>query len=148
MLQFNWYHFNELSNDALYHILALRSAIFVVEQQCLYQDLDYQDQHALHLLGTVNDELVAYLRLFPPQASYPFLQFGRVFALTKMRGQGYGKALINEMLRFSTTQYPNYPIHCSAQFHLQKFYESFGLRAYGDAYDEDGILHIDMKMQF
>lgn len=148
MINFQWYAFAALSTNQLYSALALRAAVFVVEQQCPYQDLDGKDQQALHLLGMANDSLVAYLRLFPPTAITPHLIFGRVVTAPSSRKLGYGKQLINTLLNYCEMHFPGVPIHCSAQFYLKNFYESFGFSAYGSIYAEDNIPHIGMKKEY
>lgn len=145
IVQFNWYTFSELSVASLYEVLALRSAIFVVDQHCPYQDVDGRDPFALHLLGTDDGKLCAYLRLFPPTSTESYLVFGRVITAQWSRNLGYGKRLMQALLDYCAQQYPGTSIHCSAQYYLKKFYESFGFTACGDAYEEDGILHIAMK---
>jgi ElaA protein len=143
MLKFKWYHFNELNVKQLYELLALRSEVFVVEQQSLYLDIDGKDPQALHLIGTDNDSLVAYLRLFPPVDNTPIV-FGRVLSAKSGRNKGYGKKLMNELLNYCREHYPDKIISCSAQHYLVKFYEGFGFKTEGDVYNEDGIPHINM----
>ena len=144
MLHFQWYKFSELTLEQLYAVLALRVAVFVVEQNCPYADLDGRDSFALHLLGVEEGALVAYARLFLPTEVEDCLVFGRVLTAKFARTQGYGKQLIQELLDYCDTNFSGISIKCSAQFHLQKFYESLGFKVYGDVYDEDGIPHIAM----
>src|SRR4029078_3965168 len=99
MLQFNWYHFNELNVTQLYDVLALRSEVFVVEQKSLYLDMDGKDQQALHLLGTEDSSLVSYLRLFSTVNKNPVV-FGRLVAVKSGRNKGYGKKLMQELLNY------------------------------------------------
>lgn len=145
MINFKWYKFTELTVEQLYAVLALRSEVFVVEQNCIYLDPDGKDFHALHLLGTEKDNLVAYLRLFPAKDVETNIKFGRVVTARSARNQGYGKELIKELIIFCDIQFPNTPISCSAQLYLKKFYEEFGFKPYGDIYDEDGIPHMEMR---
>jgi ElaA protein len=144
MIDFNWYAFSKLTNEQLYAILQLRSDVFVVEQQCNYLDLDGKDQHALHLLGTENNTVSAYLRLFVPTASQPNLIFGRVLTEKSVRTKGFGKKLIAELLHYCKTHFPNVTIECSAQLYLKKFYESFGFESVGKPYEDVGVPHIHM----
>jgi ElaA protein len=146
MITFIWQTFSKLTVDQLYAILKLRSEVFVVEQACPYLDLDDNDRFALHLLGMEQDKLVAYIRLFPPTENKPHVVFGRVVTAASARKSGYGKELMKEMLAYSNKHFPGVPIKCSAQIYLLKFYESFGLKTYGEAYEEDGIPHIGMQI--
>ena len=145
MINFNWYKFSELTVDQLYSVLALRSDIFVVEQHCPYLDPDGKDIFALHLLGVQNDQLVAYLRLFPPTDIENYIVFGRVVTARSVRTKGYGKKLMRELLTYCDANFPNISIKCSAQYYLKKFYEEFGFKIYGEIYKEDGIPHIAMQ---
>lgn len=145
MVKFNWHPFSELTTAQLYDILILRSEIFVVEQSCPYLDPDGHDTQALHLLGTENNKLVTYLRLFPPNPTENKLIFGRVVTAKSSRKKGYGKKLMEELLSYCDTHFPGTSIHCSAQTYVKKFYEDVGFTPYGNVYDEDGIPHIAMQ---
>jgi ElaA protein len=145
MLTWRWLKFNELTTTQLYDILALRQEVFVVEQHCPYNDIDYHDQDALHLLGTSNGNLVAYLRLLPMGLPYPnAISFGRVLTSKAMRKQSLGKALMQETLHYLQKTKSAKPIIISAQLYLRKFYERYGFTAIDQEYDEDGIPHIKM----
>lgn len=144
MINFKWYAFSDLTVHQLYAILILRSAVFVVEQNCPYLDPDGEDIFALHLLGMEEEKLVAYIRLFPPTNNKNYLVFGRVVTAKSVRSKGYGKKLIKELLVYCDTHFQNITIKCSAQYHLKKFYESFGFKTYGEMYEEDHIPHIGM----
>ena len=144
MINFNWYPFSELTVQQLYDVLELRSAIFVVEQQCVYLDPDGKDRSALHLLGRENETVVAYLRLFLPREGQADIVFGRVVTALSARRKGYGIKLLEEMLRYCHKHFPECPIKCSAQYYLKKFYEGFGFIANGEIYQEDNIPHIAM----
>lgn len=144
-IQFQWLPFSDLSLNQLYSILTLRAEVFVVEQNCPYLDPDGKDPHAFHLLGTVDHQLVAYLRLFPPTTMTPYVFFGRVVTSKSARKLGYGKLLMQQLLQYCNIHFRDIEMKCSAQFYLKSFYETFGLLAYGDIYDEDGISHIAMK---
>jgi ElaA protein len=148
MLTWQWRSFSELKNNELYDLLSLRQTIFIIEQQCIYNDLDYLDQKALHLLGYKENQLVAYLRLFPKDIPYAnSLSFGRVLTAKSARGQSIGKEMIIETLRYLKQQNNITPITISAQLYLKKFYESFGFKTISEPYDEDGIPHIKMIRQ-
>ena len=144
MIAFSFKKFDELANKELYDILTCRSEVFVVEQHCLYLDPDGKDIEALHLLGMENDKLVAYLRLFLPSSDCNHVIFGRVLTTKSVRSKGYGKKLIQEMLKFCDNNLKSCDIECSAQVYLKKFYESFRFKAVGDVYDDAGIPHIKM----
>jgi ElaA protein len=145
MINFTWHTFAELTTAQLYAILALRADIFIVEQNCVFLDADGKDFFAQHLLGMTQGKLVAYLRLFPPTDIENYLVFGRIVTARSARHQGYGKQLMQELLQYCATHFPNTHLQCSAQYYLKKFYESFGFQAYGDTYLEDNIPHIAMK---
>lgn len=145
MLNFQWRLFSQLSLDQLYAILALRTNVFIVEQQCPYMDADGNDQNALHLLGIADQTLVAYLRVFLPTEDNAAIVFGRVVTAPTARKLGYGKQLMQFFLNYCDSEFPGVMIKCSAQCYLQRFYESFGFVAYGDPYEEDEISHIAMK---
>jgi len=145
MINFKWYTFSDLTVEQLYAVLSMRSDIFVVEQHCVYLDPDGKDIFAIHLLGQENDSLVAYMRLFPPTDIENFIIFGRILTARSSRTKGYGKKLMDELLSYCNKNYPGISIKCSAQHYLKKFYEGFGFKAYGDAYEEDGIPHIAMQ---
>lgn len=145
MIAFSCYKFHSLTVDKLYAILALRSEVFVVEQNCVYQDIDYKDDDAIHFLGFENDILVAYLRLFSPTIENDFAVFGRVVTANIVRQKGYGGKIIQEILDYCKKHFPGITIKCSAQRYLKKFYEGFEFKVMGDPYDEDGIPHITMQ---
>ncbi len=144
MIDFHWYPFADLTVKQLYSVLALRSDVFVVEQNCPYLDPDGQDILAQHLLGMEDGILVAYIRLFPPTDTKNYIVFGRVVTAKSVRRKGYGRKLMEELLQYCNRQFPGVTIKCSAQHHLKHFYEQFGFKAYGEIYDEDGIPHIAM----
>ncbi|HSP81513.1 MAG TPA: GNAT family N-acetyltransferase [Myxococcaceae bacterium] len=147
MLYWQWKTFQELTLDELYRLLALRQEVFVVEQQCIYQDADGYDPGAHHLLGTAGgpgSPLVACLRVLPPGLKYPEASFGRVLTAPAVRRQGHGRVLVEKGLDFIAANYPGATLRIGAQNYLRRFYEGFGFQARGDAYDEDGIPHIDM----
>lgn len=137
--------FDTLTLAELYALLQLRSEVFVVEQTCAFQDIDGQDQAALHLLGrTETGELAAYARLFAAGISYPEASIGRVVVSPKFRRYGLGRELLREALAAVAAQFGSQPIQIGAQLYLKDFYESFGFRQHGDGYLEDGIPHIHM----
>ena len=145
IVQFNNLTFNELSNNQLYDLLQLRSDIFVVEQNCIFLDLDGKDQEALHLLGTINDKIVAYTRIFDKDIMYPsYASIGRVVIHPNFRAYKIGHDLMQESIDILYQMYGNIPIKIGAQEHLEKFYNKHKFYKVGERYLEDGIWHIYM----
>jgi len=142
----NWIlkNFDSLTPYELYAILRLRSEVFVVEQNCVFLDMDNADQHCHHLMGWQDDFLLAYSRLVPPGLSYKEASIGRVVTSPAGRGSGMGKALIEKSIEEVFNLYGNGPIKIGAQFYLKNLYTAFGFEQIGDIYDEDGIDHIKM----
>jgi ElaA protein len=142
----NWIikKFDALTPQELYAILRLRSEVFVVEQNCVFQDLDNNDQQCYHLMGWKDDLLFAYTRLVPPGLTYTEASIGRVVTSPIGRGNGIGKTLIEKSIQEVFYLYGPGPIKIGAQLYLKKFYTSFGFEQIGDIYDEDGIDHIKM----
>jgi ElaA protein len=136
--------FNELEVDELYAILQLRSDVFIVEQNCIYQDVDGKDQAAWHLMGTDGPELTAYSRILPPGISYSDPSIGRVVTLSSKRRSGLGRELMNVSIAECENLFGKTPITLGAQSYLIHFYESLGFLTVGDQYLEDGIPHIRM----
>lgn len=135
----------ELSPAELYDLLQLRSEVFVVEQQCAFQDIDGHDQRAQHLLAyAATGELAAYARLFGPGITYPEVSIGRVVTSPRHRRGGAGRELMRRAIEGCAQLYGPQPIRIGAQQYLQVFYESFGFRQQGAGYLEDGIPHIYM----
>jgi len=138
--------FEELSTQELYQILRLRSEVFVVEQNCVYQDIDNKDQKALHLLGIVEGEIIAYSRLFKPGDYFEFSSIGRVVVAEKHRDKNFGHELIDQSILEINHKYNVQNITISAQLYLKKFYESHGFFATSEMYLEDDIPHLEMKI--
>lgn len=136
--------FQDLTVFQLYALLRLRSEVFIVEQNCVYQDLDNKDEAAFHLMGFENNELLAYTRLLPPGISYPYASIGRVVTSPKNRRKGTGKFLMEKSITETIRLFGNQPIKISAQLYLKKFYTSLGFVQASDTYLEDGIEHIEM----
>lgn len=142
----NWTYkpFNELNTAELYTILELRSKVFVVEQNCVYQDLDYKDQASWHLMGWQNNVLTAYVRILPPGISYPAASIGRVITHPDYRRTGLGKELMQLAIDKTLAQFNSNEICISAQCYLLRFYTELGFQACGEEYLEDGIPHVEM----
>ncbi len=139
-------HHAELSIHELYAVLALRTAVFVVEQQCPYQEVDGQDLQGdtCHLMAWDADQLVAYLRLLDPATQDGEVVIGRVVIASAARGQGLGHEMMQQALAQAQARWPATAIHLSAQAHLQGYYGAYGFEAVGEVYLEDGIPHIGM----
>ncbi|TVQ49886.1 MAG: GNAT family N-acetyltransferase [Saprospirales bacterium] len=146
MVNYEFKKFHQLNTQELYDLLQLRSAVFVVEQDCVYQDLDNLDQKAIHLLGyDEKKNLVAYARILPENIPYPkCCSIGRIISSRSMRGKGLGKAVMKKSLSYCAENFKGIPIKIMAQYYLLDFYRSFGFEAVGEKFLEDGIWHIDM----
>ena len=144
MLDIKVKNFNELSIQELYSLLKLRSEIFVVEQDCVYQDLDGKDAKALHVLGINNNEVVAYTRIFKPGDYFDIASIGRVAVHKDYRKYGYGKYIMQASIKAVDEKFKEKQIKISAQTYLDKFYTELGFKSMGEGYLEDGIPHIVM----
>jgi ElaA protein len=138
--------FADLAPYELYAVLQLRNEVFVVEQNCIFQDADDKDQESWHLLGFENKKLAAYTRIVPPGVIYIEPSIGRVVTSPSVRRKGWGKVLMEESIRRLHALYPGSKIKIGAQLYLKIFYESFGFRQVSETYMEDGIPHICMLM--
>jgi ElaA protein len=136
--------FEDLTPNELYAILQLRNEVFIVEQNCPYQDCDNKDQIAWHLLGMKEDKLLAYSRLLAPGISYSESSIGRVVSSPSVRKTGMGKKLMQESIHQIRNLFQTDTIRIGAQLYLKKFYEPFGFIPVGDTYLEDNIPHIHM----
>ena len=136
--------FDELRPDELYASLQLRNEVFVVEQNCVYQDLDDKDQLAWHLMGWKGNKLVAYTRLIPPGVSYPEASIGRVVTSPSARRTGLGRDLMMRSLQEMKKLFNDGPVRLGAQLYLKDFYISLGFVQTSEVYLEDGIEHIEM----
>lgn len=136
--------FDELNKNELYELLWLRSEIFVVEQNCAYQDLDYKDQKALHLLGKKENRLVAYTRVFDAKDYFEQASIGRVLVSEPYRKFGYGHHILEASIEAIYSRFKTREILLSAQEHLLQFYNSHGFKEFGEVYLEDGIPHMKM----
>lgn len=136
--------FSCLNTNELYKILRARSAVFVEEQNCAYQDLDGFDTESLHLWATSKGQIVAYCRIFAPGVKYNEASIGRVLTTEPGRGTGIGKQLMRFALEIIATRWQNAPVRISAQDYLLKFYGDFGFKDTGKKYLEDNIPHTEM----
>jgi ElaA protein len=137
--------FDAMQARTLYALLRLRSEVFVVEQQCVFLDMDDADADCLHLLGERNGQLVASARLVPPGLKYPEASIGRVVTAPGARGGGLGHQLMAEAVRVLCGLWGQQPIRIGAQAHLQAFYRRHGFETDGPVYQEDGIDHVEMR---
>lgn len=136
--------FNELTTQALYDILQLRSEVFVVEQNCVYQDIDGKDQKALHILGFKNNQLVAYTRIFKPGDYFENASIGRVVVAKNQRQHQYGYDIMKVSIEAVENHFKETLIKISAQAYLKGFYNNLGFNEIGEEYLEDDIPHIAM----
>lgn len=143
-LEFEIKPFNELSLSELYQVLQLRSEVFVVEQNCVYQDIDGKDEKALHVLGYFDDKIVACCRLFKPGYYFDNASIGRVVISPQYRDRKWGHDLMSTAIFGVKENYNTEIITISAQLYLKKFYEAHGFIQHGGQYLEDGIPHIKM----
>ena len=145
MIKFHARKYEDLNLDEVHDLFALRSEIFVVEQNCAYQDIDGKDKNAVHIIGKKKNEIIAYARLFDKGDPYSdFASIGRVLVKKKSRGKSLGHQLMGFCIKFLETNNPNCSIIISAQTHLEKFYYKHGFKKQGESYLEDGIPHIEM----
>lgn len=136
--------FQELNVSELYELLRLRSEVFVVEQNCVFLDMDYKDQQCYHVLLFCEGKLAAYSRLVPPGLSYKEVSIGRVISSPAFRGMGMGKKIMELSIQECQEIFGKKDVRIGAQVYATKFYTSLGFVAEGDPYDEDGIAHIEM----
>ena len=136
--------FDDLTPFELYKIIQLRNEVFVVEQDCVYQDADNKDLSSYHFMGWDNDKLLAYTRILPPGLSYTQASIGRVVSAPSARGSGIGRELMLQSIEQVKKIFGEGPIKIGAQLYLNKFYTSLGFQRTSDVYLEDNIEHIEM----
>ena len=140
-------NFKELSKNELYQLLALRAEVFVVEQDCAYQDVDGKDFKALHVLGVEGENIVAYARVFGPGDYFKEAGIGRIVVQKDYRSSGLGREIVLAAQKAISKHYNTRKIKLSAQTYLKDFYEDLGYTLEGEEYLEDGIPHIAMTKQ-
>jgi ElaA protein len=143
-MQWSFKRLNEFTPHELYELLQLRSEVFVVEQQCVFQDMDGTDDKALHLLGRENGELIAYSRCYDKGIKYAEASIGRVITRGSARRSGLGHALMQESMAQLCKAFGTQPIRIGAQARLERFYNANGFVTSSESYIEDGIPHIEM----
>ena len=137
-------NFQDLSNTEIYQILRLRSEVFVVEQQCIYQDIDNKDEKAVHIFLKEKNEIIAYSRVFKEKEYFENPSIGRVVVANKRRMYGVGKKIMNISINYIKQNIKAKSIEISAQKYLKKFYSNLGFVQQGDEYLEDNIPHLRM----
>ena len=148
MIHFIYKTFDQLTPIELHDMYALRSEVFVVEQDCVYQDVDGNDPKSIHVLGSIEGDLVAYARILDQGLSYAdYSSIGRIVVSPAYRAQKLGHALVDFAIKTTQKEYANSRIKISAQAHLEKFYQVHQFKATGEAYLEDGIPHIGMLLE-
>lgn len=138
--------FDQLELKQLYSILKARVDVFVLEQNCAYQEIDGIDEKCMHLFEEENGEIISYCRLIPREVLYEEPSIGRILVQKKYRGENRARPLIEEAIRILKEELNANEIKIHGQVYLQKFYESFGFKGVTDVYLEDGIPHIDMLL--
>lgn len=142
-----WDEFDALTPRALYEILKLRVDVFVVEQKCPYPEIDGKDYNAFQLRILDGERLAASLRVLPPEGDGKPAKIGRVVVDADYRGYKLGQRLMREAIDFAQAKFPGIAIELGGQSHLQRFYGSFGFAVISDEYLEDGIPHVDMRLE-
>ena len=146
-MKFRALDFDSLTPAELYQVLQARSEVFVVEQNCVYLDLDAHDQASIHLLGERGEHLAAYLRILPPGEKFEEASLGRVLTRAPWRKTGLGRLLVAEGIRACRELHSGSDIRIGAQAYLENFYSSFGFETVSAPYDEDGIPHVEMVLR-
>lgn len=142
---YRWARLQDLTGPHVHEILQARESVFVVEQNCPYQDADDADLHAWHMTGHINNTLACYVRVVDPGKKYPEPSIGRVLTTPAFRGTGLGRAMMQEAIQQTHHLFPGQAICLSAQAHLQRFYSALGFEPCSEEYLEDGIPHILMR---
>jgi len=146
-MKFEFKHFSELSLTELYDILQLRAEIFVVEQDCAYNDIDGLDKNGIHQFLSKDNEIVAYSRILEPGTRFPDFSIGRVVVKESERGTGLGLRMMEKAKEYILDNWDAPKIKISAQKYLRKFYENLGFVVVSEEYLEDGIPHVGMLYQ-
>tara|TARA_R110002073_G_scaffold81742_1_gene195809 strand:+ start:6248 stop:6694 length:447 start_codon:yes stop_codon:yes gene_type:complete len=144
MLNIETKTFKDLTTKELYNLLQLRSEVFVVEQDCVYQDLDGKDEKALHIIGKKDNKIVAYTRVFKPGDYFTEASIGRVVVSKEERQHKYGYDIMEASIKAVKDYFDETKIKLSAQTYLKQFYNNLGFKEKGEEYLEDGIPHVAM----
>lgn len=145
MYSFQLYFFQDLKPNLLYKILKLRQNVFIIEQNCIYDDIDNKDEQSQHLCLLHNEALIAYSRLVPSSPTHPLPSIGRIVVAPEFRKQQLGKKIILKSLNIFRESGES-KVYIEAQYHLTKYYQTFGFKEKGKPYDLDGITHIHMEV--
>ncbi|OWR27721.1 GNAT family N-acetyltransferase [Saccharibacillus sp. O23] len=145
-MQWHLKSFEQLTGDEVYRILRARVDVFVLEQACLYPEVDGKDPRCMHLFAEKDGEIAAYCRLLPPGVAYEQASIGRVLVGSGYRGQGLAQELMRRATAFLAEEFGEHAVKIQAQHYLEKFYGTFGFRPISDVYPEDGIPHVDMLL--
>jgi len=145
-IEWQWCRLGELSAGQIYAVLAARVAIFVVEQNCAYQDLDGLDADAEHLIAWSGKEVAGYLRVLAPGTRFDDPSIGRIITTQPFRGSGLGREVVAKGIERTRQRYPGQPIRISGQKYLERFYRDFGFVTVSEPYLEDGIPHVEMVL--
>jgi ElaA protein len=145
-LEWHWFRMADMQPELLYDLLAFRESIFVVEQTCVYQELDGRDKTALHYLGLRDARVIACLRLLPPTVKETRVRIGRVAVASDWRKLGLAASMVRHAVEKARLEYPEAGVFLDAQCYLQAFYESLGFKVCGNAFLEDGIPHVPMEL--
>jgi ElaA protein len=145
-LHWHWYRLEEMPARLLYELMAFRESVFVVEQACIYQELDGLDIDAIHLVGTAAGRVVACLRLLPPTENRSSAQIGRVAVAAGQRNSGIGRVMMHKAIERAETDFLSSRLFLNAQTYLKTFYESLGFSPCGEEFLEDGIPHVPMAL--
>lgn len=143
-MKYNIKAFNELTTDEIYEIMRVRNEVFVVEQNCVYQDCDGKDKKSYHLYYMNNNRIIAYVRILEKGISYEEVSIGRVLVSNEYRGRGLARKCMQKAIDFVGNNLNEYVIRISAQEYLKEFYRSLGFKAVSNVYLEDDIPHIEM----
>lgn len=146
-VEFQWCRLGELSAEQVYAVLAARVAIFVVEQNCAYQDLDGLDTDAEHLIAWSGKEVAGYLRVLAPGTRFDDPSIGRIITAKPFRGSGLGRVLVAKGIERTRLRYPGRPVRISAQQYLERFYGELGFVTASEPYLEDNIPHVEMVLE-
>tara|TARA_Y100000592_G_scaffold92837_1_gene155115 strand:- start:558 stop:1010 length:453 start_codon:yes stop_codon:yes gene_type:complete len=142
VVKFDVKKFNEIDIKTLHNIFLIRAEVFIVEQQCAYQDIDGKDTNSIHIIGKKKEEIIAYSRIM--NLNNDFCSIGRVLVKKDLRKKGLGIKLMKKSIEIATKLYNKKKIKISAQEYLENFYEELGFKHTGKSYLEDGIPHIEM----
>lgn len=145
---YRWARLQDLTGLDVHEILQARESVFVVEQNCPYQDADDADLHAWHMTGHIGGSLACYVRVVDPGKKYPEPSIGRVLTTPAFRGTGLGHAMMLEAIQQTHHLFPGQSICLSAQAHLHRFYSGLGFEQCSEEYLEDGIPHILMRRRW